>query len=80
MAKRKSLKDRASNFQPTVEDQEKALEKLESKKEEKDTIRVSVDFPRGLYETMHKDTKNMGQTKKGLIIHLVREYYKDKGL
>ena len=78
MAKRKSLKDRVSDFQPSAEDQEKALEKLEAKKEGKKTIRVSVDFPIELYKIMDKDTKNMGQTKKGLIVHLIREYYKGK--
>lgn len=77
MAKRKSLKDRASNFQPTVEAQEKAIEELENKGLKK-TVRVSVDFPRELYNRMGEHVKDKGQTKKGFIIHLVREYLKNQ--
>lgn len=79
MAKRKSLKDRATSFQPSAEEQEKALERLEDnsnkKKKKKKTVRVSVDFPVGLYEIIDRETEKSGLTKKGLIVRLVREYF-----
>ena len=78
MAKRRSLKDRAINFQPSAEEQERALERLESgvtKKKKKKTVRVSVDFPVDLYEIIDRETEKSGLTKKGLIVRLVREYF-----
>jgi len=77
MAKRRSLKDRATNFQPSAEEQERALEKLEpgNKKKKKKTVRVSVDFPVDLYEVIDRETEKSGLTKKGLIVRLVREYF-----
>jgi len=79
MAKRKSLKDRAKSFQPSAEEQEKALERLEgnnsNKKKKKKTVRVSVDFPVDLYEIIDRETEKSGLTKKGLIVRLVREYF-----
>lgn len=85
MAKRRSLKDRATNFQPSAEEQEKALERLENnvkekeqvkkKKPKKKTVRVSVDFPADLYEIIDRETEKSGLTKKGLIVRLVREHF-----
>lgn len=77
MAKRRSLKDRATNFQPSAEEQEKALERLEgsNKKKKKKTVRVSVDFPVDLYEIIDRETEKSGLTKKGLIVRLVREHF-----
>jgi len=80
MAKAKNrLTDRIKS-QPTemtAEAQEKALNQLKSttEKPKKKKVRVSVDFPADLYERMKVDTEANGQTHRGFIISLVREYY-----
>ena len=78
MAKeRKSLASRVkkTTTSPSIDEQEKALQKLYKKEnpasEQKKKVRISVDFPRELYEIMKKDTKKKGQTLKGFIISLV---------
>lgn len=68
--------------QPSVEDQERALEKLLKKKEvpTKKKTRVSVDFPNDIYEVMKQDTQKKGMTLKGFIVAMVREFYEEKGM
>lgn len=72
--KRKSLMDTVDNS-PSIEEQEAALKKLRSQKKEKKYTRVSVDFPHELYEQMKSDTQRRGQTLKGFIVSLVRDFY-----
>ncbi len=75
---------------PSVEAQEKALQKLQEQQEKagektakrggerkpkKVKTRVSVDFPHDIYEVMKKDTQKKGQTLKGFIVAMVREHY-----
>jgi len=86
MAKeKKSLSSRVkkTSTSPSIEDQEKALQKLykkdEPKKIEKKNVRISVDFPRELYDIMKKDTKRKGQTLKGFIIALVADKFEYEG-
>jgi hypothetical protein len=82
MAKQKrSLTDRvapvAKATELTAEAQENALNKLIATKASKSKrkVRVSVDFPVDLYERMKEDTEANGQTHRGFIVSLVREYY-----
>jgi hypothetical protein len=83
MAKAKrSLTDRVASpviksNEVSAEAQEQALNKLISPKPVKaqKKIRVSVDFPTDLYERMKADTEANGQTHRGFIVSLVREYY-----
>lgn len=65
---------------PSVEEQEKALQKLHKQEEEQEkrNVRVSVDFPFDLYTTMKQDTKRRGMTLKGFIVAKIRDYYEDK--
>lgn len=82
MAKQKrSLTDRVASVpqttEVTAEAQENALNKLIATKaaKSKKKVRVSVDFPVDLYERMKKDTEANGQTHRGFIVSLVRDYY-----
>lgn len=73
--KKNSLLDTV-NTSPSVEEQEKALKKLQKK--EKKYTRVSVDFPNELYGKMKGDTQRRGQTLKGFIVSLVRDFYENE--
>lgn len=79
--KKRSLADRvktAANMSISAEAQEKALEQLKKSStpsEAKKKVRVSVDFPEDLYARMKEETEANGQTHRGFIISLVREYY-----
>jgi len=83
MAKTKrSLTDRVNTPKEqvmTAEAQEKALEQLKvgETKAKKKKVRVSVDFPEDLYEKMKATAEDRGQTHRGFIINLVKQYYKD---
>ena len=83
MAKtRRSLADRVNpqeTKEMTAEAQERALEGLKSGelKPKRKKVRVSVDFPRELYERMKATAEDRGQTHRGFIISLVKQYYKE---
>lgn len=83
MAKTKrSLTDRVKTPEKqevTAEAQEKALERLKvgESKPKKKKVRVSVDFPEDLYERMKATAEDRGQTHRGFIINLVKQYYKE---
>lgn len=63
---------------PSAEEQEKALQQLHQQEQEKTSVRVSVDFPIDLYNTMKKDTKRRGMTLKGFIVAKIRDYYESE--
>ena len=68
---------------PSVEAQEKALQKLHSREDDSNEkckkIRVSVDVPDELYQIMKKDTKRKGQTLRGFIVSQIADYYEYDG-
>ncbi len=63
----------------SVEAQEKALEQLQQTENKKKVQRVTVDFPRFIYEQMKEETEMRGQTLKGFIVGLVRAHLAKRG-
>ena len=71
----------------SAEDQEKALQSLyadESKKtnekgsdnkDSKETVRVTIDFPQATHDLIKAEMNYTGQTIKGFVSMLVREYF-----
>ena len=71
----------------SIDDQEKALQSLyadESKKtnekgsdnkDSKETVRVTIDFPQATHDLIKAEMNYTGQTIKGFISMLVREYF-----
>jgi hypothetical protein len=52
------------------------LQKLDGKKE---VQRFTVDFPQAMYDQIKQETEYRGQTMKGFITSLVRDYFNAKG-
>ena len=59
-------------------EQEKALQKLKSTDKKKKVQRVTIDFPAFIYDQIKEETENTGQTIKGFMVGLVREYFAKK--
>ena len=62
----------------SANEQEKALQKLQSGDKKKKVQRVTIDFPSFIYDQIKDETENTGQTIKGFIVGLVREHFAKK--
>jgi hypothetical protein len=66
-----------------VEEQEKALRNLykedSEKEKEKSTVRVTIDFTQAMHEQIKGEISYNGQTIKGFVTTLIRDYFEKKG-
>lgn len=60
-----------------VAEQEKALQTLyaEDSKKTDNKVRVTIDFPQATHEQIKTEMAYTGQTIKGFVMMLVREYF-----
>jgi hypothetical protein len=60
-----------------VEEQEKVLQSLyqEDSKKTGNKVRVTIDFTQPMHDQIKTETAYTGQTIKGFVITLIREYF-----
>ena len=61
-------------------EQEKALQALyqEDSKKSNNKVRVTIDFNQAMHDQIKTETEYTGQTIKGFVITLIREYFEKK--
>ena len=62
----------------SAEAQEKLLQELHREDKKKKVQRVTIDFPQFIYDQIKEETEQTGQTLKGFMVGLVREYFTRK--
>lgn len=75
MAKIQPRKKQSSS---DVEEQEKLLKDLQKEDKKKNVQRVTIDFPQFMYDQIKEETELTGQTLKGFMVGLVRDYFTRK--
>ena len=76
MSKRRSI---VSQIDDNTKKQEEIINQLKNKAavvsdtEEKGTVRVTLDIPRGLHKKIKSHTKERGQTIKGYLLFLASQ-------
>lgn len=63
-----------------VAEQEKALRELQAidKKKKEGFVRITIDLPQGTHEQIKEEMNYTGQTIRGFVMMLVREYFENK--
>jgi hypothetical protein len=64
----------------TVQEQEQALQSLYSEDDKKNgsKVRVTIDFTQALHKQIKEEVDYNGQTIKGFVLALIRQYFENK--
>lgn len=63
-----------------VEKQEELLRELHKEDKKKNVQRVTIDLPQFIYDQIKSETEETGQTIKGFVVGLVRDYFTRKDM